>query len=135
MSRRVVATSLAVVAIMLGAGACGSDESSDEPTIPASEPAISEPVATEPGDEPAVTEPGVTEPGVTEPVATEPAVTPAVTEAPELPSTDAPETTATPPAAGAGTITVTEADVASLEAQLDEIDALLVGIESDLAQD
>lgn len=58
-----------------------------------------------------------------------------------VPPTDASMATAAPVATDlptttvAGTVTVTEADVADLEKQLDEIDQLLNGVDADLARD
>jgi hypothetical protein len=59
---------------------------------------------------------------------------PPTTTAPEV--TAASETTAAevPTSAATGTV-ITEADVADLEQQLDEIDELLAGVDADLAQD
>ena len=57
----------------------------------------------------------------------EPAIQPASTEP------AATEPTATP--VGTATVVVSEADVADLEKQLDEIDQLLAGVDADLNQD
>jgi hypothetical protein len=48
-------------------------------------------------------------------------------------ATDAPAPATTAPAANA--ISVTDADVADMEKQLDDIDQLLAGVDADLSQD
>jgi hypothetical protein len=48
-------------------------------------------------------------------------------------ATDAPAPAATEPQSG--TISVTDADVADLEKQLDDIDQLLAGVDADFSQD
>jgi uncharacterized lipoprotein YmbA len=72
--------------IALGLAACGSSDSSGDPTLPV---------------------------GTSAAVTTEPSTT----------------------ATGAATVVVTEADVADLEKQLDEVDQLLAGVDADLNQD
>ena len=67
-------------------------------------------------------------PAVTQPATTAtPTTTPPATKAPTPPATEVTTTTAG--------VTVTDAEVADLEKQLDEIDQLLVGVDADLSQD
>ena len=67
-------------------------------------------------------------PAVTQPATTAtPTTTPPATTAPTPPATEV--TTRT------GGVTVTDAEVADLEKQLDEIDQLLAGVDADLSQD
>ena len=80
--------------VALGLAACGSSDSSGDPTLPATGTDATEPVATE---------------------------------------TQGTEPTAT--AVGNATVVVSEADVADLEKQLDEVDRLLAGVDADLNQD
>ena len=54
---------------------------------------------------------------------------------PTLPATETDATEPVATASGAATVVVTEADVADLEKQLDEIDQLLAGVDADLNQD
>lgn len=73
---------------------------------------------------------GVSTVQVTDPVPAPPAGTVPVT----VPVTTEPATTVAPVATDPA-VSVTDADVAELEKQLDEIDQLLAGIDADLSQD
>ena len=54
----------------------------------------------------------------------------------ESEATAAPQTTAEPPTtAVAEAVVMTDAEIADLERELDEIDQLLAGVDADLAQD
>lgn len=101
------------VSITVGLAACGSSDASSTPTTPATAPAATTSVATQP----AVTVPATTSPAAAAPATT---VAPAATTA--VPTTDA-------------AATVSDAEVADMEKQLDEIDQLLAGVDSDLSQD
>ena|SRR6185295_20200516 len=96
------------VSITVGLAACGSSDASSNPTLPVTVPAATTSVATQP---PVTTSPAVTAPATT--------VAPASTA---VPTTDA-------------AATVSDAEVADMEKQLDEIDQLLAGVDSDLSQD
>ena len=54
---------------------------------------------------------------------------------PTLPATEPVATDPVATGSGPATVVVSEADVADLEKQLDEIDQLLVGVDADLNQD
>ena len=110
---------LTAVAIAVGLSACGSSDASSDPTVPVSAPAVAQPAATVPT---------VAQPAVTQPATTAPVVTTAAAPAPTVP---APAATEAPGA----TMSVTDAEVADLEKQLDEIDQLLAGVDADLKQD
>lgn len=97
---------------ILGLSACGSSDASGGTPAPAVAPAPTDPATT-------------VLVATTAPTTTVAAPT---TVAPV--STDAPATTAV-----GSQITVSDADVADLEKQLDEIDQLLNGVDADLAQD
>ena len=107
---------LAMLGITVGLAACGSSDASVSTTVP-SAPAVTQP---------AITVPAATVAPTTVPVATVPAATVPVATVP--PATDA-------PAATAVTLGVSDAQVADLEKQLDDIDQLLAGVDADLKQD
>ena len=106
--RRVAALALVGGFGIIGLSACGSTDASGTTPAP--------PVA------PAPTQPATTVVATTVP-------------ATEAPTTLAPVTTDAATTPVAGTETVTEADVADMEKQLDDIDQLLSGVDADLAQD
>jgi hypothetical protein len=115
---------LATLALSVGLGtlclaACGSSNGGVSATVPTP---TTTPAVTAPPAAPATTEATVAPTTI--------AVT-ATTAAPA--TTEAPAPAATEPQSN--TITVTDADVADLEKQLDDIDQLLAGVDSDLSQD
>lgn len=106
------------VSVTVGLAACGSSHASRAPTTPVSVAAANTTVAAQ-----SVVNTVETIPATTSPVATSPVATDAVATTNETtPTTDAAPT-------------VGEADVADMEKQLDEIDQLLAGVDSDLSQD
>jgi hypothetical protein len=110
--------------IVLGLAACGSSDAGSDATVPVTASAVTEPV--------------VTEPATVETVATPVDTTPASTTPDALPETSlptGPAATDAPVQADGVTLVVTDAEVADLEKQLDEIDQLLAGIDADLSQD
>jgi hypothetical protein len=116
---RPAAALLASLAVAVGLAACGSSDASGDTTPP---PATS---ATQAAPEPSTTAAVVTLPPATDPEATAPPTTAATT----APATDVPATDATE------AVVMTDAEIADLERQLDEIDQLLAGVDADLAQD
>jgi len=104
----VVLAALAAITV-LGLAACGSSEAGGTATLPPSSVAVT-------------TVPSATTVPVTTslPTATEPAV---------RASTDAPDATT------GDEVVVTDADVADMEKELDDIDQLLSGVDADLSQD
>jgi hypothetical protein len=113
---RATAMMIATLAVTVGLASCGSSDA-DGPTVPPA-PAATQP-ATTAAPAPATTAPTVTVPATT--------AAPATTVAPTTPATEVATTTAG--------VTVTDAEVADLEKQLDEIDQLLAGVDADLSQD
>ena len=69
------------------------------------------------------------------PAATQPATTPTPTTTAEPETTTVSAPLATEVATPTAGVTVTDAEVADLEKQLDEIDQLLAGVDADLSQD
>jgi hypothetical protein len=109
---------LAIVGITVGLAACGSSDAGGTPTVA---PA-----------------PAITSPATTVAVATTAPVTTVTTVPASAPATVAPATAPAPLATDSPTTTVlgiTDAEVADLEKQLDDIDQLLAGVGSDLKQD
>ena len=109
------------VSITVGLSACGSSDASSNPTSSLTVPAATTSVAAKP----AVTSVDNV-PITTAPAATTPPTTVAV-----VATTAAAATTSTTDAAA----TMTDAEVADMEKQLDEIDQLLAGVDADLSQD
>ena len=117
--RRQSPLNVVILAALVGAGAvgiaaCGSDVASS-PTVQVAATPATQPVA------------------ATVPVTTTgPAVTVAVSTTSAVPVTTAQPVATEPPSTGGA---VTDADIADLEKQLDEIDQLLAGVDADLSQD
>jgi hypothetical protein len=80
-------------------------------------------------------DPVTTSPVTTTPVTTSPVTTSPVTTTPVTTGAVPPVQPAPAPVVQPGSPRLTAADVAAIEAELDTIDALLAGIEGDLAQD
>jgi hypothetical protein len=113
---------LAMLAVTVGlAGCSSSDAVGDSTPVPVTTDAITTPV---------ITEPATTVPQTT--------LAPDITTATAAtsPSSSSPSSTddTTAPDASEGVV-VTDAEVADLEKQLDEIDQLLAGVDADLSQD
>ena len=107
--------SFAALAVAVGLASCGSSDASGVTAVPAPSAAVTVPVS-----EPAPTS--------TAPAATTTTVV-VVTSPPAPPATEAAPTTTN------NIVVVTDAEVADLEKQLDEIDQLLSGVDADLSQD
>lgn len=112
--RRLAATLLVTLAVVVGLAACDSSDAIGDSTPPT--PAVT-----------AVTDATVTAVTSDETV-TAVTTSPPTTAAPDVTAAEVPTSTAT----GTG---ITEADVADLEKELDEIDQVLAGVDADLAQD
>jgi hypothetical protein len=110
--------------IVLGLSACGSSDADSDATVPVTASGVTEPVVTEPATVETVATPVDTTPASTAPEA-----------APETSLPTGPLATDAPVQADGVTLVVTDAEVADLEKQLDEIDQLLAGIDADLSQD
>ena len=113
----------AALALTVGLGsavlaACGSSDAGGAGTVPAV-------VAT---TRPASTTPATSAPQTTDAPPTTSAV---ISTAPAATDSPAPTTTE----AAADVISVTDADIADLEKQLDDVDQLLAGVDADLQQD
>ncbi len=106
------AATLAVLAIAIGMTACGSSDASGDSVVP---PVPAASTVTLPA-------PTTTVPATTVSLATTTTVAAAVAAAESPTTTD-------------NILVVTDAEVADLEKQLDEIDQLLAGIDADLSQD
>jgi hypothetical protein len=111
---RSTAMMIATLAVAVGLASCGSSESGGATVPPA----------------PAATQPATTQAPTT---TVAPAAAPTTTAAPE--TTAAPTPPATDVATTTAGVIVTDAEVADLEKQLDEIDQLLAGVDADLSQD
>lgn len=103
---RSTAMMIATLAVAVGLASCGSSDAGGA-TIPST--------------------PAVTQPATTATPTTTATAAPETTTAPTPPATEVTTTT--------GGVTVTDAEVADLEKQLDEIDQLLAGVDADLSQD
>ena len=101
----VVLTALAV-SITFGLAACGASDANGGPTTPTSVAAATTTAASHPA-----------------------------TSVHTVPNTTAPATTDGSVATTDGAETLSDADVADMEKQLDEIDQLLTGVDSDLSHD
>jgi hypothetical protein len=122
---RPMAALCVVIAVAIGLAACGSSDAGDSSTVPPA-PTATQPASTDPTDTVAAT---------TVPATTMPAVTTAVEVGSSGSAPVASTTEPAPTTAPIEAVVVTDAEVADLEQQLDEIDQLLAGIDADLSQD
>lgn len=111
--------------IVLGLTSCGSSDAGGDETVPVTAPAVTAPV--------------ITEPAATVEAAPVVEDTTAANTTPEAMSETSvptgPSATDAVAQSDDDTLVVTDAEVADLEKQLDEIDQLLAGIDADLSQD
>jgi hypothetical protein len=132
-TRRRVAVALVLPIVTLLAGCGGDAPAGGEPlpipsiVVPVS--ALDPPAAAASGDASATSTVPASRPTTTAPSTT--STTPSTTT---IASSTAPNVPV-PTADGATTPPITEAEIAELERQLDEIDALLAGVEHDLDED
>ena len=112
--------SFAALSVAVGLAACGSSDASGVTAVPSPSAATIVPVSEPAPTSTAAAATPTTVVVATTPTSTSPAVPPATEAAPT--TTD-------------NIAVVTDAEVADLEKQLDEIDQLIAGVDADLSQD